>query len=193
MLEKLLTFDRSLFLFLNGHHTGWLDYVMFWASNGLVWLPLFIFILILLIDTFRWKTLTILAAVAVMITVSDQLSNMVKDDTKRPRPTHEPSIAASVHTVKEYKGGGYGFYSAHASNTFALAVFLIVLFQKRYRYLYVLLTVWAALMSYTRIYLGIHYPLDVLSGAVVGCLLGWFAARITIWILSLQGQGISQV
>ena len=192
MLEKLVLFDRSLFLSFNGQHAYWLDPVMYWASNSIVWLPLFVFLLFLVIKTFRWKTLTVLVAVALLITVSDQLSEMVKNDVKRFRPSHEPTLAGNVHIVKEYRGGKHGFYSAHASSTFALAVFLIILFQKRYRYLYLLLLGWASLMTYTRIYLGVHYPFDLMCGATVGCLLGWFTGRITIWLLNLQGQVISR-
>jgi len=193
MLEKLLTFDRSLFLTLNGLHAAWLDPVMYWTSKSLVWMPLFLILLGFVINTFHWRTITVLVAVALMITVSDQLTNLVKNDTKRLRPSHEPALAASVHIVNEFRGGEFGYYSSHASNTFALAVFLILLFQKRYRYLYLLLTGWAVLMTYTRIYLGVHYPLDVLSGAAIGCLIGWFTGRITIYILSLQGQVFNRV
>ena len=192
MLEKILSTDRALFLTLNGLHTSWLDTLMYWTSNDLVWLPLFVFVLFLVIKTFRWKTITVIVGVAIMIIVSDQLSNLVKNDVKRLRPSHEPEIAARVHTVKEYRGGEFGYYSAHASNHFALAVFLIVLFQKRYRYLYLLMIGWAGVTTYTRIYLGVHYPLDVLSGAAAGCLLGWFTGRITIYLFSLQRQGINQ-
>ncbi|MCX6286245.1 MAG: phosphatase PAP2 family protein [Bacteroidetes bacterium] len=193
MLEKLLSLDRSIFLGLNGLHACWLDTVMYWASNPLVWLPLFIALLYLVIKTFRLRTVTVLLVLALMITISDQLTNLVKNDTKRLRPSHEPALAQRIHIVKEYRGGELGFYSAHASNTFALAVFLIILFQKRYRYLYLLLIGWASLMTYTRIYLGVHYPLDVLSGAMIGCLLGWFSGRITIYLLSLQRKGINPV
>ena len=97
-------------------------------------------------------------------------------------------LEGTVHIVKDFCGGEYGFYSAHASNTFATAVFLTILFQRRYRYLYFVLIGWAALMSYTRIYLGIHYPSDTIAGALAGCLIGWFTGRITIYLLALQGN-----
>ena len=191
MLEKLLSFDRSLFLSLNALHASWLDPVMLWASKGLMWLPLYIFLLYLAVKNFRWKTLMVLAALALMVTISDQLSNLVKNDVHRLRPSNQPELAGSVHIVNDYRGGEFGFYSAHASNTFAVAVFLIVLFQRRYRYLYLVMLGWAALMSYTRIYLGIHYPLDIFAGAMAGCLIGWFTGQITLYLLSLQGNGIT--
>ena len=138
MLYKLLSFDRSLFLGLNGFHATWLDPLMYLATNTLVWIPLFVLLFVLVVRTFHWRTVTILVAVACMITVSDQLSNLLKNDTKRLRPSHESALAAKIHIVKEYRGSEFGFYSAHASNTFALAVFLIILFQKRFRYMYIL-------------------------------------------------------
>jgi len=193
MLEKLLTFDRSLFLFLNGLHSSWLDQVMYWASNPLVWLPFFAFLLYLVIKNFRVKTFTVILGVALMITVSDQLADLSKNSLKRLRPSHEPEIAARVHSVNEYRGGEFSFYSAHASNTFALAVFLMVLFRKRYRYLGVSMIIWSSLMSYTRIYLGVHYPLDFICGAVAGCLLGYFTGRITLYLTGLQEREINQV
>ena len=193
MLESLLSADRSLFLALNHLNAPWLDQVMYWATNPLVWIPLFVFLLYLVIRTFRIKTTTVILGVALMITVSDQLADLSKNNLKRMRPSHEPEIAASVHIVNEYRGGEFSFYSAHASNTFALAIFLMVLFRKRYRYLGVSMIMWACLMSYTRIYLGVHYPLDFICGAVAGCLLGYFTGRITLYLIGLQDQKINPV
>ncbi|MEI8005633.1 MAG: phosphatase PAP2 family protein [Bacteroidota bacterium] len=191
MVETLLSADRSLFLALNGLHAPWLDQVMYWASNPLVWLPLFVFLFYFVIRAFHFKTATVLVGVVLMITVSDQLANLSKNNLKRLRPSHESKIADSIHIVNEYRGEDFSFYSAHASNTFALAVFLIVLFQKRYRYLYLLLVGWASLMSYTRIYLGVHYPLDIICGALAGCLLGYLTGRITLYFIGLQGREIN--
>jgi len=191
MIDKLLTLDRSFFLGLNGLHAAWLDQLMYWLSDPLVWLPFFIFLLYLVIRTFKWKTITILAAVAVMITVSDQVSDITKHSVKRLRPSNDPSLAASVHIVNGYRGGDLGYYSAHASNTFALATFLFLLFRKKYRYLYLLLFGWAALMTYTRIYLGVHFPLDIISGMIAGIFFGWCFGRLTLFLLSRQGVKLS--
>jgi undecaprenyl-diphosphatase len=188
MLDKLISFDRTLFLALNGIHTPWLDTVMFWASKGLVWLPFYLFLLYLTLKNFRWRTLIVLVAVALTVAFSDQLSNLVKNDTHRLRPSHQPDLEGKVHLARDYHGSELGFYSAHASNTFAVAVFLILIFQKRYRYLYLLLLGWAALMSYTRIYLGVHYPADIVAGAAAGAFTGWIAGRITLYLLALQGS-----
>jgi len=179
MISSLLLLDRSLFLFLNGLNSIWLDPVMFYCSMGLLWLPLFLVLFYLTIRIFKWKILIILLMVALMITASDQLSNLVKNVTKRPRPTHESILEGKVHFVNGYKGGRYAFYSAHASNTFALAVFLTMLLSRRYSWIPFILFVWASWMSYTRIYLGVHYPSDVLAGCLTGSFLGWLFGILT--------------
>lgn len=187
MLDKILALDRSLFLGLNSLHASWLDPVMNLLTGILVWIPLFAFILFLLIRIYGYRILTIIASVAVLLLISDQISVMVKNDVQRLRPSNDPSISANVHTVNDYRGGKFGYYSSHASNSFAVAVFISLLMGKKNRYMKYLCVLWALVMSYTRIYLGVHYPLDIISGAVAGCLLGWFVGRITLYILSLQG------
>ena len=109
---------------------------------------------------------------AIMIIFSDQLSNVVKDWIARPRPTHEPGLTV-IHTVNGYTGGQYGFYSAHASTTMAIAIFLIRILKNQYRYFAPLILLWAFFMAYTRIYLGVHYPTDLVAGWLAGGLIGW--------------------
>ena len=159
---------------------------MFWASKTLIWLPLFAIILYMVIRTFHWKTITVVLAVAILIAISDQLTNLSKNEFKRLRPSHEASLAPEVHTVYNYRGGDFGFYSAHASNTFAIAVFLTVIFRRKYRFLPVFLFSWAAIMSFTRIYLGVHYPGDVLSGILIGSLLGFGLGKLTMIFLKYK-------
>ena len=149
-----------------------MDPMIYWGTRSLVWIPLYLIILYLIIRNFRWETLWIILFVALMILVSDQLSNLFKEWIGRLRPTHEPGLQG-VHTVNGYTGGMYGFYSAHGSNTMAIAVFLIFLLKDRYKILSLFLFLWALFMGYTRIYLGVHFPGDVVVGFMVGGLLGY--------------------
>jgi undecaprenyl-diphosphatase len=171
MLDYLIKMDRSLFLFLNGIHAAWLDTVMFWISKALVWIPFYLLLLWLVIRKYGKGTLWILLFIALMITAGDQLANLFKDGVQRLRPSQDGTLCC-VHLVNGYKGGTYGFYSAHASNTFALAVFLIMVLRKHYRNIAAVMIPWAFILSYSRIYLGVHYPGDMLAGMVVGVLLG---------------------
>jgi undecaprenyl-diphosphatase len=176
MFEYLNTIDRSLFLFLNGLHTAWLDQVMYWISNALIWIPFYFILLWMVVKKYGRNTLWILFFVALMIATGDQLTNVVKESVQRLRPSQDATLCC-VHTVNGYKGGIYGFYSAHASNTFALAVFLTIILRKHYRWLAAVLLAWAFIMSYTRIYLGVHYPGDMLTGMTAGIFLGILFAR----------------
>ena len=146
---------------------------MFAATNPVLWLPVYLFLLYLVIRKYHWNALVILLFAAAMILISDQLTNLVKETTQRLRPSHEPGLA--VHLVNAYKGGLYGFYSSHASNYFGIAVFVVCLLGRFYRYLFIPLMFWALLIASTRVYLGVHYPGDIIAGMTVGCLLGYVA------------------
>jgi len=192
MLHFLIQIDRQLFFFLNGMHNPFFDTVMYQVTGSLLWLPLYLFFLYLVIREFKWQTLIVIAFAAGLILVSDQLCNVVKETVHRFRPSNDPELMA-VHIVNGYRGGAYGFYSAHASNTFAIAIFLIVLIGKRFRYMIIPLLVWACIMSYTRIYLGVHYPGDTLCGAIAGGIIGFGLGKLclrTIHVL-LKPQGFS--
>jgi undecaprenyl-diphosphatase len=180
VLEYLNHIDHTLFLFLNGLHNPFFDNVMFQVTKSLLWIPLYLFFLYLIIRQYKWKTLLIIVLAAVMILVSDQLANLTKDIFQRLRPSHEPGLM--VHLVNAYKGGEYGFYSSHASNTFSIAVFLIVLTGKRFGWIWIPAIVWAMLMSYTRIYLGVHFPGDILAGTMMGSLIGYLFGRLTLYL-----------
>ena len=167
--------DHSLFLFLNGFHFSALDQVMYYSSKSLLWLPLYLVFLYLVIRKYRWQALLVILFAVVMITLSDQLSNFSKEFFQRLRPSYEPGL--HVHLVNAYKGGIFGFYSAHASNTFAVAVFLIILLRKSCKYCFVPFILWALFLSYTRIYLGVHYPGDTIAGIGIGSLLGYLIGK----------------
>lgn len=172
MLESLKTLDENLFLFLNAHHNPFFDQVMWQFSSKIFWIPLYILLLWILHRRFPKHFWTVLLAIGLMIAASDQLCNLAKFSVMRLRPTNEPHIQALVHTVNGYTGGMYGFYSAHASNAFSLAFFVIMVGAKPQKYVIPLVLIYAICTAYSRIYLGVHYPGDVLTGIFIGSLLG---------------------
>ncbi len=181
MLELLKSWDADLFLALNGAHNSIFDFIMFWLSDKFIWIPLYLFFLYLLIKNYKWETIAVFLSILILITLSDQLSvHLFKEVFQRPRPCHEPDLFGMVHLINGKCGGQYGFISSHASNTFALAVFLIQFLGKRYRYFISGILIWAVLIGYSRIYLGVHYPGDVIVGAVLGSVLGLIISRIYI-------------
>ena len=172
-MNKISQLDTDWFLSLNGHHAAWLDPVMFLLTKTYLWLPLYACMLWLIYKKYDRKSMyLIVAAIALSVTLADRItSGIMKPYFLRPRPTHEPAIQHMVHTVNGYVGGQYGFASSHAANVFAVALLLWLLLRKHYRHSW-LIFVWAVFVSYTRIYLGVHYPGDILAGALVGMLCG---------------------
>ncbi len=171
MVEALENLDQRWLLWLNGHHSDFFDRFMYFVSGKYEWIPLYALILAIIIYRYRWKSLWIILAVVIMITLSDQIANLLKNGVKRFRPCKDPEIGHLVHLVKNYCQSSYGFVSGHAANSFALATFLSLLFRKKWVTTGII--VWAVLVSYSRIYLGVHYPGDVIGGALIGVLLGF--------------------
>ncbi len=172
-MERLAELDRELLLFFNGFHAEWLDPVMLLATKTIFWLPLYLVLVYLMAKSYQWNTLYLLLGVALTIVMADQItSGFMKPFFERLRPSQEPALVGILHTVNNYKGGLYGFASSHAANSFGVAMFLWLLFKGRHHWMSIIF-VWAALMSYTRIYLGVHYPGDILAGTVIGLFCGW--------------------
>ena len=170
-MEEIIQEDKKVFLYLN--NLGDSPFDPFWemVSGTFVWVPLYIIFLYLLYKNYKLRSLIfILIFLALGVTVSDQVSGIFKYGVARLRPCHDPSIQNMMRIVK--CGGQFGFYSAHASNTFFLASYLSFLLKNKLRWFPYAIFVWAAVVAYSRIYLGVHFPIDILVGAFVGVLLG---------------------
>ncbi|MCB0765148.1 MAG: phosphatase PAP2 family protein [Flavobacteriales bacterium] len=174
MWERLDSIDRQAFLAVNGAHAPWADPIMWSVSDMITWFPLYAFFLFLLQRRYDWRGLLwCLPVIALMVLCSDKGSVVLfKETVQRLRPCHEPALAGMVHTVREHCGGSFGFVSSHASNHFAIAAFMSVLLQRSPRWAPFALVLWAAFVAYSRIYLGVHYPGDVLVGALYGGAIG---------------------
>ncbi len=181
MLDQLLKYDTELFLFLNNlGNTSWDGFWRFvtekWSS-----IPLYAFLLYLVFKQYGWKgTLVIIVCVALMITATDQIASLFKYGIKRPRPCKVEELQPLMRYVAD-GCGRFGYFSAHAASSMAAAVFLGLSLQKWYKYLPFLLLLWAVITGYSRIYLGVHYPLDVISGMAFGGLTGWLFYLIQKW------------
>jgi undecaprenyl-diphosphatase len=184
MIDRLIEYDKEILRFLNGLHSPWLDPVMLILTETVAWIPLYLFMLYVVIKEFRRDTWIILLGLAVTILLADQTTaSLMKPYFGRLRPSQEPSLQEWIHLVEDYRGGKFGFASSHAANTFGSATFFFLWLRNINRWV-IWLFVWAAFMTYTRIYLGVHYPGDVLVGALVGIVCGWTAFKFTEWLKS---------
>lgn len=207
MLEHLIELDRSVFLILNGFHSPFFDGIMVAFSDRFVWIPLYaaiIFAMFFSVNGYgfgksakrRLKIIRnpllfgIIALSGTLITFAftDTVAYQIKLLVERPRPAYDPIIGNMVRML-EYKGGLYGFLSNHAANVFGLAIFTSLVFRKQSYTIFIFL--WAALVSYSRIYVGKHFPLDVICGAILGLLTGfliYLAARALLKRFKLMPQ-----
>ncbi|HNR41948.1 MAG TPA: phosphatase PAP2 family protein [Bacteroidales bacterium] len=172
MIENI---DRQIFIFLNSQNSPFWDDFMYAMSMKLVWVPLYLAILIYLIFKYKRKFLILLPFMILAVALSDQLSVLIKNSVERLRPCHDACLEGLVHIVRCHCGGLYGFVSSHASNSFNVAVLSLLLIEKRWYAITIL--IWASLVSYSRIYIGVHYPGDILAGAVLGGIIGWITYK----------------
>ncbi len=177
------TLDTRIFLAINGAHDPVLDFIMFWVSEKYTWIPFYAWLLFVLYRHYSVKSLYFLPFVAGLIAASDRLSTLLKNTTGRIRPCHDPSLAELVHLVNNKCGGQFGFVSSHAANTMALAIFLILVLPKPKRKVRLELLAFILLNGYSRIYLGAHYPLDILCGWLLGFILAVIMFTVTRQII----------
>jgi undecaprenyl-diphosphatase len=177
MIEDILNLDTELFIYLNSLGLPLFDNFWIFLSNKEANV---FFYSVLLFFYFYNRSLKFnfselfyfLILIALMISITDQTANLFKDSFQRLRPCYNEIIKDSLRLVKENCGGKYGFFSAHASNSFTLAVFFGLLYKNKFKYLICITLLYASLISYSRIYLGVHFPLDILFGAVFGLIIG---------------------
>jgi undecaprenyl-diphosphatase len=167
VIHFLDALDKSLFLFFNGMHSNFFDGVMFAISGKFTWLPLYVAVIYVIIERWKKDGMIALLAIVLCLIIADQLSShLIKELVRRPRPSHAVDLKGLVHLVKDYTGGAYGFVSSHAANSVGFAMLTILIF-KRSSYS-IAIAFWAFLVGYSRVYIGVHYPFDVMGGVVIG-------------------------
>ena len=185
MIETIEQFDRDLFLLLNSPHSDFMDSVMWYVSTTWLWIPIYVVMLLFAFKHGQIKyALTIFGGVLLCVLLADLISvHLFKNVFLRYRPSHNLEIIDLVKTVSKpngqvYLGGKYGFVSSHAANIGAITTFILLSFRNLSSKWYLLLF-WAALVMYSRIYLGVHYPGDIIGGAMLGFIIGWVVYKIS--------------
>lgn len=195
LIDRLDALDRAAFLALNGLHAPALDDLMWHMSELQLWTPLYLFFLYLLQQRWGWRGLAIaVPVITLMIIATDSGSVMLfKNTVQRLRPSHVHELQAHIHLLYApdgtlYRGGTFGFVSSHASNHFGIAAFMMGVLGRRPVWAMAGLLLWAALIAYSRIYMGVHYPGDVLVGGAYGFLVGMLAVRFFRRLYLHQGR-----
>lgn len=173
MIETIKYAEYEWFLWLNSFHSPFWDTIMFWVTYRFTWIPLYLFIVYFLFKNIRQDFVRSLLFVLISVGLADRItSGLMKPYFQRFRPCHDPVIQHIVHVVGNC-GGQFGFVSSHASNSFALVASLVILFKtyKIENKLIVFLLIWAIIVSYSRIYVGVHFPSDILVGGLIGFLI----------------------
>ena len=200
MIERLIHIDTQILLAINGWHAPWADTLMWIISAKETWIPLYLLLIGLLVWRYRKpsptsvKWLQKVPACVVMIVViglavgaADFIaSGILKDLVARPRPTRVPELEGVLHLVNGYKSGRYGFVSSHAANTMAVALLFSLIWRNKIATCGLML--WVAANCYSRMYLGVHYPMDIIGGLVVGCLVGWLMYELLL-LLGVNPHG----
>lgn len=188
-MASLSTIDSDLFLFLNGLHTEWMDKVMVHLTDMWVWMPLYLLLIYWTIKKYGKRCWWVILALAFVVLCSDQLSaHVCKPLFHRLRPCYNTDFQDIIHLPKGMAGGKYGFVSSHAANTFAIAAFLTPALCRYRPWVGIALYLWAFISSYSRIYIGYHYPGDIVCGAILGVLVGlliWKLFQRFVWKTSV--------
>ncbi|MEP3211453.1 MAG: phosphatase PAP2 family protein [Maribacter sp.] len=184
MLDDLLSYDKEVFLILNNLGSETWDGFWMFVTNKFTSIPLYLLLLFLCYKQIGFKKTVLLVVVAIlMIAAANGLADFFKYGVQRLRPCFDPEVNALARLVKDSCGGKFGYFSAHAGNTMAVATFFSILLKGKYRHIGIFLLFWAIFVGYSRIYIGVHFPLDVFSGMVIGLFFGWLFAKLYIFAL----------
>ena len=176
MLEKILSLDTELFIFLNGLGSETFDGFWLIITKQYNWTPLFLLLLYLIFKKLGTKqTLYLLLFVAILLVIMDQTANLFKNGFQRLRPCNNPEINSFIRIVQSRTS--FSFFSGHATSSMGVATFLYLIFKRDFKYFW-LLFLWPLIFAYSRIYLGLHYPLDIISGYLCGAILGFLMFQL---------------
>lgn len=182
MLEQLIHYDQELFLFFNQTISNlFFDFLMPILRNPYTWAPLYLFLIIFFIRNYKTRGIVMLVFFILTFAIADSTSSsLIKPEVKRVRPCNDALFKDEIK-LRVRCGSGYSFPSSHATNHFALGMFLLVVFRKRWKPIVWLSLGWAASISFAQIYVGVHYPIDILAGAILGSLIGYLVATLFLY------------
>lgn len=184
MIDQILQYDTDLFIYLNSLGSPTWDSFWLAYTGKFNWIPFYAVLLYLIFRQIGKKPMIITVVVVfLMILVTDQTTNLFKHSLHRLRPCHLAQIIEKMRLVRSGCGGQYGFFSGHASNTMAAAVFIGLMLKNRFKYILYILIVWGFLMAYSRVYIGVHYPLDITIGMLFGALLGFAFYKLNLFLM----------
>lgn len=174
MVDYLEHLDQQLLLLINNLHSPILDEVMWGISERYFGIPFYLLFLVLIFKKYSWPKMAYpVLGIAIAVGLTDLISNnLFKDVFQRYRPSHNLELMNQLHYVNDYHGGMYGFVSSHSANMFAIASIIFLIFRKEIKWIWGVF-IWAGLIAYSRMYLGVHYPSDVFVGGILGCAIGF--------------------
>lgn len=188
MLEKIINLDQKLLIYLNNLGSTTFDFFWLSVTKQSNWVLFFVFLLYLIYKKFGTKnTLFILLFIALIVAFTDQITNLFKNGFQRLRPCTDSEINQLIRVVKSSET--FSFFSGHAANTMAVSVFLYLVLRKKYHYFY-LLFLWPLVFAYSRIYLGLHYPIDILAGYLFGFISGGLFYKLYLFFFKKYNSSI---